>query len=75
MKAREWGIPIVHVSWLWEVISRGSDEVDIDLWCDNPSSTHPLAHVSHPQISSDTLQMKPAVARNPMREMILVVLP
>src|SRR5277367_54952 len=39
MKAREWGIPIVHVSWLWEVISRGGDNVDIDSWCDNPSST------------------------------------
>ena len=36
LKAREWGIPIVHVSWLWEVISRGS-EIDIDAWCDNAS--------------------------------------
>jgi hypothetical protein len=46
LKAREWGIPIVHVSWLWEVISRGS-EIDIDPWCDNASGiSYPTYFIS-----------------------------
>lgn len=45
-KAKEWGIPIVHVSWLWEVISRGNEDVDIDSWCDNPSSFPSLTNLN-----------------------------
>jgi len=51
LKAREWGIPIVHVSWLWEVISRGSDEIDILSWCDNPSGYSSLSYfISRPDL-------------------------
>ena len=37
LKAKEWGIPVVNVGWLWEVISRGSEEVDIGIWSDGPA--------------------------------------
>jgi DNA replication regulator DPB11 len=32
VKANEWEVPVVSVGWLWEVISRGSDEVEIGPW-------------------------------------------
>jgi DNA replication regulator DPB11 len=31
-KAREWTIPVVSVAWLWEVITRGEEEVSIGPW-------------------------------------------
>ena len=31
-KAREWGIPVVSVDWLWEVIARGNEEIEIGPW-------------------------------------------
>ena len=34
LKAKEWAIPVVNVGWLWEVIARGSEDVDIDMWSD-----------------------------------------
>jgi len=46
IKAKEWGIPIVNVGWLWEVISKGDEEVDISTWCDNPFGK-PLVHHSN----------------------------
>jgi BRCA1 C Terminus (BRCT) domain len=32
LKAKEWGVPIVTVGWLWEVISKGSEVVGIGPW-------------------------------------------
>jgi hypothetical protein len=37
LKAKEWGVPIVNVEWLWQVIHRGEEEVDITPWCNGPS--------------------------------------
>ena len=74
VKATEWGIPIVHVSWLWEVISKGNDQIDINPWCDNPSGTSSAFIISHTQNSLDIRPQKPAVARRPVAETILVVL-
>ena len=34
LKAKEWGIPVVNVGWLWEVIARGPENVDIGMWSD-----------------------------------------
>jgi len=31
-KAREWAIPVVSVGWLWEVIARGNEEIEIGPW-------------------------------------------
>ena len=41
LKAKEWGIPVVRVGWLWEVIRRGGEDIDIALWCDNPVGWSP----------------------------------
>jgi hypothetical protein len=41
IKAKEWGIPVVSVGWLWEVISRGSDEVKIGPWSERPTGSLP----------------------------------
>jgi BRCA1 C Terminus (BRCT) domain/twin BRCT domain len=44
LKAKEWNIPIVRVGWLWQVTSRGGEQVDIAPWCDHPvGMTHPNA--------------------------------
>jgi twin BRCT domain/BRCA1 C Terminus (BRCT) domain len=40
-KAKDWGIPVVSVGWLWEVISRGSDEVKIGPWSERPTGSFP----------------------------------
>src|SRR5436190_18063385 len=36
LKAKEWGIPVVNVGWLWEVISQGPEVVDVGYWSDGP---------------------------------------
>jgi hypothetical protein len=46
LKAKEWGIPVVNVGWLWEVISQGSEEIDIGVWSDRPAGISSII-VSH----------------------------
>jgi twin BRCT domain/BRCA1 C Terminus (BRCT) domain len=41
IKAKDWGIPVVSLGWLWEVISRGSDEVEIGPWSERPAGSSP----------------------------------
>jgi hypothetical protein len=36
LKAKEWKVPVVRVGWLWQVISRGDEDVRIGPWCDRP---------------------------------------
>lgn len=38
IRAREWGIPVVNVNWLWEVLSRGDEDVGIGPYCDGHTS-------------------------------------
>lgn len=35
-KAKQWGIPVVNVGWLWTVISQGDVPVEVHPWSDNP---------------------------------------
>ena len=39
IKAKDWDIPVVNVGWLWEVISRGSDGVEIGPWSERPAGS------------------------------------
>ena len=34
LKAKEWGIPVVNVGWLWDVTARGPEVVDVGMWSD-----------------------------------------
>jgi hypothetical protein len=36
-KAKEWGIPVVNVGWLWKVISESDEDIDIGPWSGGPT--------------------------------------
>jgi len=46
-KAKQWGIPVVKVGWLWAVISQGEGPVDIAPWSENSKGKDPLINLTH----------------------------